>query len=151
MLDMPVAKHKKYIFWFKEIRTKDVQLVGGKNASLGEMFSRLFKKGINVPDGFAVTSEAYRYFLKKNNLLPELKKIFAKLDHKDIKSLQNTGESARSLILKSEFPNDLKKEIIANYHKLSKEYGRENIDVAVRSSAKAEDLPTASFAGQHET
>jgi len=148
---MPVAKHKKYIFWFKEIRTKDVQLVGGKNASLGEMFSKLSKKGINVPDGFAATSEAYRYFLKKNNLLPKLREIFTKLDYKDIKSLQDTGERARSLILKSEFPDDLKKEIIANYHKLSKKYGQDDIDVAVRSSATAEDLPTASFAGQHET
>ena len=125
-------------------------MVGGKNASLGEMFSKLTKKGINVPDGFAISASAYWYFLKKNKILPKLKKIFGKLDVRNIKSLQETGKWARNLILNSEFPEDLKKEIIRNYRKLGKKYG-ENPDVAVRSSATAEDLPSASFAGAHET
>ena len=144
------VKSKKYILWFKEISAKDVPLVGGKNASLGEMIRELTKKGINIPDGFATTSYAYWYFLKENNLLPKLKEIFKKLDARDIKSLQETGRETRNLILKAEIPEDFKKEIIKAYRKLGKIYG-ENPDVAVRSSATAEDLPSASFAGLHET
>ncbi len=143
-------KSQKFTLWFKEISKKDVPLVGGKNASLGEMFSQLTKKGINVPGGFATTSYAYRYFLEKNNLLPELKKTFKKLDLKNIKTLQEVGKEARNLILKAKFPEDLEREIIKAYRELGKRYG-ENPDVAVRSSATAEDLPSASFAGQHET
>ena len=145
-----MKRQQKYILWFNQISSKDVPLVGGKNASLGEMFSKLTKKGINVPDGFAISASAYWYFLKKNKILPKLKKIFGKLDVRNIKSLQETGKWARNLILNSEFPEDLKKEIIRNYRKLGKKYG-ENPDVAVRSSATAEDLPSASFAGAHET
>jgi len=144
------SKSKKYILWFREISAKDVPLVGGKNASLGEMFSKLTKKGINIPDGFATTSYAYWYFLKKNNLLPKLKKLFKDLDVKNIKNLQKVGKEARSLILKAKFPEDLKKEIIWAYRKLGQKYEK-NTDVAVRSSATAEDLPSASFAGLHET
>jgi len=143
-------KAKKYILWFKEISARDVLLVGGKNASLGEMIKELSKKGVQIPDGFATTSYAYWYFLKKNNLLLKLKEIFKKLNVKDIKSLQKIGREARNLILKSEFPKDLEKEIIKAYQKLSQKYGRDP-DVAVRSSATAEDLPRASFAGLHET
>ena len=143
-------KSQKYILWFKEISAKDVPLVGGKNASLGEMFSKLSKKGVNIPDGFATTSNAYWYFLKKNNLLPKLKEIFKKLNVKDIKSLQKTGKQARNLILKSEFPEDLKKEIIKAYQKLVEEYGQ-NCEVAIRSSGVAEDAPQDSFAGMFET
>jgi len=145
------VKSKKYILWFKEISARDVLLVGGKNASLGEMISQLTKKGINIPDGFATTSYAYWYFLKKNDLLPKLKEIFKKLNIKSIRSLQETGKAARKLILNSEFPEDLKKEIIKSYRNLSRKYNQKNLDVAVRSSATAEDLPSASFAGQHET
>jgi len=147
---MPI-KSKKNILWFKEISIKDVPLVGGKNASLGEMFSKLTKKGINVPDGFATTSYLYRSFLKANKLIPKLKEVFKNLDSKDIGSLQKTGEKARELILNAEFPKDLKREIILSYRKLSKKYETENVDVAVRSSATAEDLPSASFAGVHES
>ncbi|MCJ7786836.1 phosphoenolpyruvate synthase, partial [Patescibacteria group bacterium] len=143
-------KSQKYILWFKEISKKDVPLVGGKNASLGEMFSQLTGKGINVPDGFATTSFAYWYFLKKNGLLPKLKTIFKKLNVKDIKSLQKTGKQARNLILKSEFPEDLKKEIIKAYQELVEEYGQ-NCEVAIRSSGVAEDAPQDSFAGMFET
>ncbi len=145
------AKREVLILWFKEISKKDVGLVGGKNASLGEMFSQLNKKGINVPDGFATTSFAYWYFLKKNNLLPKLKEIFKKLDVKNIRNLQAVGKKARNLISKAELPEDLKEEIIKSYRILSKKYKQKNLDVAVRSSATAEDLPSASFAGQHET
>jgi pyruvate,water dikinase len=143
-------KSQKFILWFKEISKRDVSLVGGKNASLGEMFSKLTKKGINIPNGFATTSYAYRYFLEKNKILPKLKELFKELNVKNIKSLQETGEKARNLILKSDLPKDLEKVIIRSYQKLEEKYGK-NCDVAVRSSATAEDLPSASFAGLHET
>ncbi len=143
-------KSPKYTLWFKEISKKDVPLVGGKNASLGEMIGELSSKGINIPDGFATTSYAYWYFLNQNKILPKLKEIFKKLDLKNIKTLQEVGKEARNLILKAKFPEDLKKEIIKTYRNLGKKYGK-NPDVAVRSSATAEDLPSASFAGQHET
>jgi len=146
-----ISKNKKLILWFEKISKRDVGLVGGKNASLGEMISQLTKKGINIPDGFATTSYAYWYFLKKNDLLPKLKEIFKKLNIKSIRSLQETGKAARKLILNSEFPEDLKEEIIKSYRNLSRKYNQKNLDVAVRSSATAEDLPSASFAGQHET
>jgi len=145
-----MKRQQKYILRFNQISSRDVPLVGGKNASLGEMFSKLSVKGVNVPDGFAISASAYWYFLKKNKILPKLEEIFGKLDARNIKSLQETGRWARSLILNSEFPEDLKKEIIKAYRKLGKKYG-ENPDVAVRSSATAEDLPSASFAGAHET
>ena len=145
-------KDKKLILWFKDINSSDVSSVGGKNASLGEMYSKLSKKEINIPNGFATTSQAYWYFLKKNNLLPKLKALFKDVDVKNIKNLQTIGKKARNLVLAAEFPDDLKREIIKAYRELSKKYGQENLtDVAVRSSATAEDLPSASFAGAHET
>ena len=145
-------KKQKHILWFKEINKQDVLLVGGKNASLGEMFNRLTKvKGINIPNGFALTSSAYQYFLKTNKINKKLKEIFKDFNPKSIKSLQETGQKARKLILKAEFPEDLKKEILKNYKKLSSQYGEKLIDVAVRSSATAEDMATASFAGQMES
>jgi len=142
---------KKYILWFKEISKEDVPLVGGKNASLGEMFSKLSRKGVQVPNGFAITADAFRYYLSYNKIDEKLKEIFEKFDPKSIKSLKETGEKSRNLILKGKFPPDLEKEILENYQKLSKFYGQKNVDVAVRSSATAEDLATASFAGQHES
>jgi pyruvate, water dikinase len=142
---------KKYILWFKEISKEDVPLVGGKNASLGEMFSKLSKKGVQVPNGFAVTANAFRYYLSYNKIDKKLKEIFEKFNPKDIDSLRETGQKSRQLILKGKFPPDLKKEILENYQKLSKIYNQKNVDVAVRSSATAEDLATASFAGQHES
>ncbi len=143
-------KSKKYILWFREISKKDVPLVGGKNASLGEMISQLSRKGINIPDGFALTTKAYWYFLKENNLDRQLKEIFAGFDAKNIKGLQETGKAARNLILKSEFPKDLKEEILDAYQKLGEKYGKDP-DIAVRSSGVAEDSPRDSFAGQFET
>jgi pyruvate,water dikinase len=144
-------KKLELILWFKDISIKDVPLVGGKNASLGEMFSKLTNKTINIPDGFVLTSLAYWHFLKENKIDRKLKEIFAKFDQKSIESLRETGRAARNLILKSKFPEDFKKEIIKSYRKLSGKYGQKDVDVAVRSSATAEDLPSASFAGQHET
>ncbi len=143
-------KSQKYILWFKEVSQKDVPLVGGKNASLGEMYSELSPKGISIPNGFALTSKAFWYFLSYNKIDKKLKEIFSKFDSKSLKSLQETGRKARDLILKSDLPEDLKKEIVNAYRKLGKKYGK-NPDVAVRSSATAEDLPSASFAGCHET
>lgn len=144
-------KSQKFILWFKDIDAKDIPLVGGKNASLGEMISQLTKKGINIPDGFALTTRAYRYFLEFNKLDQKLKEIFAKFDIRSIKSLKETGQAARNLILKAEFPEDLKREIIKAYQKLFQKYNQKDVDVAVRSSGVAEDAPTMSFAGQFET
>lgn len=161
----------KYILWFKEISSKDVPLVGGKNASLGEMISQLTKKGIhpvksrkagippkaelfngvNIPDGFALTTKAYWYYLKENKVDKKLKEIFKKFDPKSLKNLQKIGKSARNLILRAKFPEDLKQEIITAYQKLSQEYNQKDVDVAVRSSGVAEDQPTMSFAGEFES
>ena len=144
-------KSEKFILWFKEISHKDVPFVGGKNASLGEMYNSLSKKGVNIPDGFATTSFAFWHFMKKTGLKEKIEEILKDLDVSDIKNLQGKGKKVRDLILKSEIPNDLGKEILRSYHKLSKKYGQEQTDVAVRTSATAEDLPSASFAGQYTT
>jgi len=128
-----------------------VPLVGGKNASLGEMISSLTKKGINIPDGFATTSGAYFLFLKKTGLDKKIKEILRDINIKDMRNLQQRGGAIRSLILNSTLPEDLQRDIASAYKKLSKQYNTENVDTAVRSSATAEDLPNASFAGQQET
>jgi pyruvate,water dikinase len=139
-----------YILWFKNIRASDTPLVGGKNANLGEMYSQLFSKGINVPNGFAVTASAYWQFLTENKIDKKLKEIFSSLDARNVEQLRRAGRRARELILKADFPHDIEGEILNAYQRLEKEYGAD-CDVAVRSSATAEDLPTASFAGQQET
>ena len=138
-------KNQQHILWFKDINFKDVPLVGGKNASLGEMYTSFSKKGINVPNGFALTTKAYWYILKENNLVDKLKQVFKGLDSKNMKSLQKTGKNARQLILNVKIPKDLEEEIIKAYGKLG------NVDVAVRSSGVGEDAADASFAGQFET
>ncbi|MFA5392212.1 MAG: phosphoenolpyruvate synthase [Candidatus Paceibacterota bacterium] len=140
-----------YIRWFKDISIKDVPLVGGKNASLGEMYRYLTPKGINIPNGFAVTAKAYFDFLKKGKIKEEIEETLSQMDSRSIKNLQTTGKKIRTLILKTSLFEDLEKEIIKNYRKLSQFYGEKDVTVAVRSSATAEDLPSASFAGQHET
>jgi len=144
-------KRLRYILWYKEINKDDGPLVGGKNASLGEMVRNLTKQGINLPDGFCLTSKSFWYFLKENGIDKEIKEIFSEFDPRNLRSLKQTGKKVRTLILKSEIPKDLRKKIIKSYKKLSKKYKTENVDVAVRSSATAEDLATASFAGQMET
>ncbi|MDD2678197.1 MAG: phosphoenolpyruvate synthase [Candidatus Pacebacteria bacterium] len=140
-----------YIRWFKDITIKDVPVVGGKNASLGEMYRYLAPKGVNIPNGFAITARAYFDFLEKGGIKKEIGRILKELNPKSIKSLQKGGKTIRDLILKTPLPKEVETEIIKDYLKLSSDYQEENTDVAVRSSATAEDLPSASFAGQHET
>ena len=142
---------KNFIKFFNELRIDDVPIVGGKNASLGEMYQKLSNKGINVPYGFATTSNAYNYFLEKSGLKNRLKEILKGLNTHNVKDLMIRGKKAREEILKTELPKDLAKEVILAYKKLSAFYKKNNISVAVRSSATAEDLPDASFAGQQET
>ena len=141
----------KNVLWFREIGIENVPLVGGKNASLGEMVNNLISLGLNIPNGFATTSNAYFDFLDKTGLTQKISSILENINVHDIKSLQEKGEAVRLLILNSKLPEELSRDIILFYKELSKEYGVENIDVAVRSSATAEDLPGASFAGQQET
>jgi pyruvate,water dikinase len=139
------------IKWFKDLNIKDIPLVGGKNASLGEMFSKLTKNGIKVPNGFALTSTAYWEFLKYNKIDKKIKQIVNDLNVHDVKKLAIAGKKVREIIMGAEFPKEMEQEIKKAYAQLSKEAGRKNVDVAVRSSATAEDLPDASFAGQQET
>lgn len=141
----------KYILWLDEISKKDITLVGGKNASLGEMYSKLKEKGVNIPNGFALTANSYWHFLKFNGLDVKIKEIFSKFDPNSLESLHQTGMNARNLILHGEFPDDLEQEITDAYRKLSAFYGQKYTDVAVRSSATAEDLKGASFAGVMES
>ena len=140
-----------YIRWFKDLTIKDIPLVGGKNASLGEMYSKLTKKGIKVPNGFALTSEAYWEFLKENKLDKKIKKILLNLDVRNVRALASAGKRVRNMILKADFPKKIREDIKKAYKQLSKKTGKKTLSVAVRSSATAEDLPDASFAGQQET
>ncbi|MFP3927997.1 MAG: phosphoenolpyruvate synthase [Desulfobacteraceae bacterium] len=147
-------KSKNFILWFREIGIEDVPMVGGKNASLGEMFRKLENRGINVPNGFAITAYAYRYFLKYAGIEEEIKKILKDLDTSDMGNLMRKGREVRDVIRHAEFPPDLTQAINKAYDQLAKEFGREgldDLDVAIRSSATAEDLPDASFAGQQDT
>ncbi|KAF0221556.1 MAG: pyruvate water [Geobacteraceae bacterium] len=139
-----------YIRWFDELSIGDVPLVGGKNASLGEMYRELTPYGVKIPNGFAVTAEAYRYLVKSRGILPEMEMNLAGIDKNDLDDFAKRGHRLRELIYQAPLPEELVAEIIAAYRHLCEEYG-ENTDVAVRSSATAEDLPTASFAGQQET
>jgi len=143
-------KSTKFILWFKEICKKDVPLVGGKNASLGEMYSQLSRQGVKVPNGFALTTQAYWHFLKANALDKTLKEIFTDFKPQSIKSIQETGQRCRQAIARAVFPLDLKEEILTAYRQLGKIYGK-NPDVAIRTSGVAEDAPTTSFAGQFES
>lgn len=141
----------RYIRFFNQLKISDVALVGGKNASLGEMYQNLSTKGILIPNGFATTSDAYHLLLKENAIKEKIESILHDLDISDTLNLQKRGLAVRELILASHLPQVVEDEILAAYRLLSKEYGAEMIDVAVRSSATAEDLPDASFAGQQET
>ncbi|MFA5248265.1 MAG: phosphoenolpyruvate synthase [Patescibacteria group bacterium] len=141
----------KLVKFFSELRIKDVPLVGGKNASLGEMYSLLSKKKISVPNGFATTAEAYNIFMEKSGLKKEIRDILETLKTKNVTNLMEHGKKVRAAIMKAQLPKELNKEIVSAYHKLCKSEKRSVLDVAVRSSATAEDLPDASFAGQQET
>jgi pyruvate, water dikinase len=169
--ELLLDKEQAFILWFEDVDMGDVSLVGGKNASLGEMIQQLTPKGINVPGGFATTAAAYRYFVQQAGLESQLRQLFADLDVEDIINLRSRGQQARALILNTPFPPELEIAITEAYSQLCERYGVDfescdrfegqakencqkytyNIDVAVRSSATAEDLPDASFAGQQET
>ena len=140
-----MKKNNKLVLKFEEVTKKDLAMVGGKNASLGEMIQDLSKKGVFIPSGFATTSYAYFKFLKDNNLESELREIFKDLDIEDISNLQRVGRNARKLLSGASFSKEFEDEIIKAYRQMG------SPDVAVRSSATAEDLPNASFAGLHET
>ncbi|MDD5290275.1 MAG: phosphoenolpyruvate synthase [Patescibacteria group bacterium] len=137
---------QKHILWFSEIRKEDTPLVGGKNSSLGEMYSTLTQKGIKVPNGFAITAAAFRYYIEKNNLKDKIKQNLKGLKKNDMKDLARRARNIREAIEGGKMPADLELKILAAYHRLGK-----NPDVAVRTSATAEDLPEASFAGMGET
>lgn len=137
-----------FIKKFNEINITDTPVVGGKNSSLGEMYTQLGSKGIKVPDGFAVIAEAFEYFLEYNEYKYRLDELMKQLNRDNFSNLKDIGSKARALILQGTIPYNLKHEIIEAYRNLS---GTEDIEVAVRSSATAEDLPQASFAGQHES
>jgi pyruvate, water dikinase len=162
---MPSSKDKAFILWFEEVGIQDIPLVGGKNASLGEMIRQLIPQGINVPTGFATTAYAFDYFIDRAGLEVKLRQVFVDLDIEDVQNLRERGKQARTLILNTPFPQELEAAISNAYCQLCQRYEdrystdpRSNqaqysydIDVAVRSSATAEDLPDASFAGQQET
>ena len=137
----------RFVKCFEEIGAKDIALVGGKNASLGEMIRNLGEKGVNVPSGFAITAEAYKYVVKEAGISQKIKDTLAGLDTHDMQNLAERGEKIRNLIANSPSPKELEEEIRVAYREMEKKYGA-GVDVAVRSSATAEDLPTASFAGQ---
>ncbi|HZR46953.1 MAG TPA: phosphoenolpyruvate synthase [Candidatus Manganitrophaceae bacterium] len=143
-------QERSHILWFSEIGIDDVPLVGGKNASLGEMVRELSAKGVKVPDGFAITAEAYRYFLREAKLDQKIAEILRGLDTRDIGNLRRCGLQVRQAILSAPLPGDLEEEILSAYDRLS-QGALHPADVAVRSSATAEDLPDASFAGQQES
>ncbi len=141
-----------YVRFFDEISLKDLPVVGGKNASLGEMVQQLAPKGILIPNGFALTAQAYWHFVEANGMRQQLTDLMRGVGKgKDLKKLKNNAQKARELFERGTMPDDLAAQIIAAYKKLSKQYKLTACDVAVRSSATAEDLPTASFAGQQET
>lgn len=154
-------KSAQFILWFDQIGRDDIPLVGGKNANLGEMYQNLTNaqspifpdEHVKVPFGFAVTAYSYRYFIEKNGLDGKIRELIEGLNISDMKSLEDVGQKVRDLITSSPFPEELQNAINDAYHQLPQRLGLEpqEVDVAVRSSATAEDLPDASFAGQQES
>jgi pyruvate,water dikinase len=154
-------KEQKFILWFNEIGKNDIPLVGGKNANLGEMYQNLTNAGnetfpkekIKVPFGFAVTAYAYSYFIKENSLDEKIKSILDDLNTNKIRDLEKAGFEVRELIMSATFPQDLEEEIYRAHSQLAKHFDINpvELDLAIRSSATAEDLPDASFAGQQES
>ena len=142
---------ENYVIWFEELRMTDVEQVGGKNASLGEMISQLSNSGVRVPGGFATTADAYRDFLQHNGLADRISQALAKLDIEDVIELARVGKEIRQWIMDTPFPAKLDADLKSAWDKMVADAGNPDISVAVRSSATAEDLPDASFAGQQET
>jgi pyruvate,water dikinase len=140
----------RYVRFFEEVGIDDVPLVGGKNASLGEMYSALSGEGVRVPNGFAITADAYRYVLEAAGAWEPLRAALGSLDPGDVADLRRRAKRAREIVYGAPLPDDLKEQILAGYSQLQSEYGQD-VHLAVRSSATAEDLPNASFAGQHES
>ncbi|MEO6964195.1 MAG: phosphoenolpyruvate synthase [Puia sp.] len=151
-MDNAIAMNKeRYIKQLHQVGLEDLATVGGKNASLGEMMQHLAGLGVHIPDGFVITVLGYQKFIEANSLDSEINQIIGQIDFKNIESLRRNGLKIRQLIRNSKFPKDLTELIIQAYYSLSSKYGQKETDVAVRSSATAEDLPDASFAGQQET
>ena len=146
-----MQKDKRFILWFDEIGIEDVSLVGGKNASLGEMYRNLTKKGVAIPNGFAITAYAYRYLIEYAGIGNQIRKALKGLNTHNVKDLAKRGRIVRELIRTAKFPEELEHDIVTAYKKMCSQYKDAHLDVAVRSSATAEDLPDASFAGQQET
>ena len=140
----------QYIRFFSEIGIDDVPSVGGKNASLGEMYRELTPQGVRIPNGFAITAQAYTYTLEKAGIVERLRETLDGLRPEDVEGLAKRGKQARDLIYGAPLPEDLREEILHAHRSLQREYGPK-LSVAVRSSATAEDLPNVSFAGMHET
>lgn len=144
-------KNSDFILFFSQIGIADISKVGGKNASLGEMYNQLNPKGIGIPNGFALTADAYRLFRKQNKIEQQLNDLLLSLDTVNYSNLTTIGEKARSLIVSGTLPIEIIDAVKEAYQTLSVECGIKNLDVAVRSSATSEDLPTASFAGRMES
>ena len=140
-----------FLKWLHEVELKDIDTVGGKNASLGEMIQNLGKLGVNVPGGFVVTVASYEAFIAHNDLDDKIRDIVSRLDVEDVENIRRTGLQVRTLIKNGRFPAEIEQGIVDRYFEMSQHYGQDATDVAVRSSATAEDLPDASFAGQQET
>src|SRR3989440_295697 len=141
----------RFVRWFSDVGLPDVGLVGGKNASLGEMIRSLAPLGVRVPDGFAITAEAYRHFLHEAGIDGEIRELLSGLKREDVHDLVDRSAKIRGLITSAELPAGLREETLAAYRELSARCSVDSADVAVRSSATAEDLPGASFAGQQDT
>ena len=141
---------KDLIIHFNELRIGDVGKVGGKNASLGEMVQQLQPLGIQIPNGFAVTADAFRFFLEENKLTPFISESLSELDKDQFSNLRQVSQKIKECLLGANIPEVLISEIVKAYRLLCEEAGRE-VELAVRSSATAEDLPGASFAGQHDS
>ena len=145
-----MSTSSQYIRWFNELTINDIPLVGGKNASLGEMYRELAGQGVIVPNGFAITAEAYRYMLDQTRAWAKLHEFLDVVDDADVADLAKRAQQARDLVYAAPLPDDLQQQILAAFKQLQQQYG-DDLTVAVRSSATAEDLPTASFAGQQDT
>ncbi|HOI18722.1 MAG TPA: phosphoenolpyruvate synthase [Candidatus Woesearchaeota archaeon] len=143
-------KEEQLILWFDQISIEDIKYVGGKNASLGEMYTNLTKKGVNIPNGFALTAKAYFDFIEQTGIKDRINQIVQSIDVTNMEDLSKKGHQIRSIIRTTPLPEHIANEVKNAYYHLCLQYG-ENTDVAVRSSATAEDLPDASFAGQQET